>query len=107
MFQLQRENRYSWPVKVVLPSPSGAVQEEYCFEGQFQLLDADQLKRLENQPNPMFAHEVLVGFSEVMNKEQSLPYSVANKQKLLSSIFVAKAVVKAYFELLDKGDRKN
>lgn len=107
MFQLQRENCYCWPVKVWLPNATSAVQEEYCFEGRFQLLEEEQLKKLQNQPNQDFANVVLIGFSGVLNGEQPMPYSETNKQKLLSSIFVAKAVVRSYFDLLEKGDQKN
>lgn len=113
-FQLKISNEYSWPVEVKIPKERGGL-ETIRFDARYRRLPQDRIDEMIAQnreaqiTDEALAREVLVGWSGITD-ENNDPYlfSEENRDALLANVVgLRSAVVRAFFESISGGARKN
>lgn len=103
MFDFKKDYRFTWPVKILVPTEEG--QQERKFTGIFRLVPEAELRDA-HIADPANADATtgrlsLVGWKDDLTTEgKSLPYSTAAHEELLTVQFVRYAIAKAYYEAI-------
>ena len=112
MFQLNQSADYLWPVSVRLPEDNG-VWDTQTFKGRFFRLSAKRVDEIRadiesgKATDIGVAREVLVGWEDVTDGEDPVPFSAGARDRLLDVPGVATAVVLSWVEALRGQKRKN
>lgn len=102
MFEFKRDYVFAWPVKVLVPTEDGQVEQH--FTGLFKLLREDQHQALlaSEKPDEDTARQTLIGWKEDLQQAgQPLAYSEAVRDELIALRFVRTAVCRAYWDAVN------
>lgn len=99
MFKIVEKTSIEWPVNVEVPQDGGRTTK-HSFSAVFRVLPQEEITSLaENNEDPVFLSEVLIGWSGVADESGTpIEYSDEMKAKLLSIPYVRRAVLVAFFE---------
>jgi hypothetical protein len=120
-FVLNKSGTYTWPVRISLATDGGKQTVE-TFDAEFRRLPQSRINEIVRQARasergrddeePLedqdAARELLAGWDGVTGDDgKAIPFSEAALSQLLEIPTVAGQIVKAWFESLKEGKRKN
>jgi hypothetical protein len=120
-FVLSKSATYTWPVRISLATDGGKQTVE-TFDAEFRRLPQSRIneivrqaraaERARDEYEPLedqdAAREILAGWDGVTGDDgKAIPFSEAALSQLLEIPTVAGQIVKAWFESLKEGKRKN
>jgi hypothetical protein len=121
-FVLQQSESYSWPITIILPVDGGR-REKHTFDGEFKRLPQSRINEIiklaramelgriaedEELNDQEAAQEVLVGWSGIQDFDgNEIPFTQKALAELLEIPTLASQIVKAWFESIEVGKRKN
>ena len=125
MFYLDLSKSYRWPVGLFVVNEDGAVEDQ-SFDAEFARLEQSRVNDLSEQiaarmrrmaigesvdnmiTDVAIANEVLIGWHGIYDKPggKEVPFSVSFRARLLNVQGMAKAVVEAWIESLQRGKPK-
>jgi len=101
VFDYQKDYRFAWPVKVLVPTLDGQVEKE--FTGLFRLIGKEEASAILQEVGPELASGETVrrawtGWKDDLTEDgKTLPYSEAKRDELFGVPFVAQGVAVAYW----------
>lgn len=121
-FVLQQSGSYSWPITIILPVDGGR-REKHTFDGEFKRLPQSRINEIIKVARAMelgrvpedeelndqgAAQEILVGWSGIHDFDgNEIPFTEKALAELLEIPTIASQIVKAWFESIEVGKRKN
>ena len=121
-FVLSKSATYTWPVRTSLATDGGKTTVE-TFDAEFKRLPQSRINELLQEIRAQergrgdqddliqdtdVVKELLVGWAGVSDDAgKDVPFSVASLEQLIDIPTVASQIVKAWFESLKEGKRKN
>jgi len=119
-FVLSKSATYTWPVRITLATDGGKQTVE-TFDAEFRRLPQSRINEIVRQARAAergrdedqiedqdAAREILAGWDGVTGDDgKAIPFSEAALAQLLEIPTVAGQIVKAWFESLKDGKRKN
>jgi hypothetical protein len=121
-FVLSKSATYTWPVRISLATDGGKTTVE-TFDAEFKRLPQSRINELLQEIRAQergrgdqddliqdtdVVKELLVGWAGVSDDAgKDVPFSVASLEQLIDIPTVASQIVKAWFESLKEGKRKN
>ena len=113
MFKLSTTPTYFATVSVEFPDGDGKTKRA-TFDAEFRRLSQSELESFQQRvsdgilTDSGFAAEVLVGWRGVKDEDDSdLPFSEANRERLLDIYPVRPSVIKAFYESIAGAKAKN
>ena len=103
-FKSDKDYRFNWPVKVLVPTVMG--QEEQKFTGYFRLVPPDELDKA-IAADPVNADRIVARLSltgwgkDLVQDRQPLAYSPAQHEALIGLPFARYGIAKAYWEAVN------
>jgi hypothetical protein len=121
-FVLSKSATYLWPVRISLATDGGKQTIE-TFDAEFRRLPQSRINEIVRQAKAAergrlddeeqledadVVREIVAGWSDVKDADgEQIPFSSAKLTELLEIPTVAGQIVKAWFESLKEGKRKN
>lgn len=99
-FKINKRPSYTWPVVYKLPIDGGK-HETSTFDVDFKYLPQSELKKMLSDPagNDIdFCKTVVVGWKNVMDKTEEIPFSESALEQILEEPGLAKCIASAYLE---------
>lgn len=108
-FKKVKNATYEWPIKFNYPAETDGKIETEEFLGTFKRYTYTELKELEALPDKEAAIQVLLGWRDIVDKDESeYPYNEKNKEDLFEEYpGLHSAVVYAWFDSIKKVAEKN
>lgn len=99
MFRLPRPDEV-FPTQCTVKSPKGAETVEAVCTLHYLCLASDEARKLSIQGNAPFLRKVLVGWGEEIHDEagEPIPFTEANRERMIGVPYFAACAVDAYFE---------
>lgn len=98
---------YAIRVDVEIPNQKGKLDKS-SFMAEFKRLELEELDELRKKPQREVIKEVLVGWSELLDKDrQPVPYNEATQAALLAIPQATMAMIEKFWESVYKAKEKN
>lgn len=111
-FVLKQSSSYTWPVTVEFPIDGGRY-EKHTFDAEFKRMKQGEIESIMadavkgDLKDGDVANMILVGWSNIMENGEQIPFSEKAKDSLLDVPLVASSIVKAWMDSIAGAKRKN